>query len=234
MIPNGIEQYCEVFSGAGWVFFRKEKHKFEALNDRDSDLICFYRVLQNHLEEFCKQFKWLLSSREMFLDWNKQVEAGGLTDIQRAARYYYLQRHAFGGKVSDRYFAAAKLSYPPVNLLRLEEELSAAHLRLSGVTVENLDWSVFVDRYDNEKTLFYLDPPYFGAPFYKHNFYEIGDYQKIAEKLRSVKGKFILSINETKEIREVFRGFKIKPVAVKYSINAASQGKRSELIVSNF
>jgi len=43
---------CEVFAEAAWEFFRKEPSKYEVINDLDSDLICFYRVLQNHLEEF--------------------------------------------------------------------------------------------------------------------------------------------------------------------------------------
>ncbi len=55
---------CEVFAGAAWVFFRKEPSKYEVINDLDGDLVCFYRVLQNHLEEFLKQFKWLLASME--------------------------------------------------------------------------------------------------------------------------------------------------------------------------
>ena len=67
MIPEH-RAYCEVFAGAAWVFFRKEPSKYETINDLDSDLIVFYRVLQNHLEEFLKQFKWLLSSREWFDD----------------------------------------------------------------------------------------------------------------------------------------------------------------------
>lgn len=92
--------YCEVFAGAGWVFFRKDPSKSEVLNDLDSDLISFYRVLQNHLEEFLKQFKWLLQSREQFEDWKSQLDGRGLTDIQKAARYYYLQRLCFGGRVS--------------------------------------------------------------------------------------------------------------------------------------
>ena len=44
--------YCEVFAGAAWVFFRKPPSQYEVINDLDSDLVCFYRVLQNHLEEF--------------------------------------------------------------------------------------------------------------------------------------------------------------------------------------
>jgi len=90
MIPEHTT-YCEVFAGAGWIFFKKEPSRYEVLNDLDSDLISFYRVLQNHLEEFLKQFKFLLTSREWFEDWKSQLDGRGLTDIQKAARYYYLQ-----------------------------------------------------------------------------------------------------------------------------------------------
>ena len=101
MIPEH-KQYCEVFAGAAWILFRKEPSKYEAINDKDGDLITFYRVLQNHIEEFLRQFKWCLSSREWFEDWKDQIKSRGLTDIQRAARYYYLQRHCFGGRVRGR------------------------------------------------------------------------------------------------------------------------------------
>jgi len=118
MIPEH-ETYCEVFAGAAWVFFRKDISKYEVINDLDSDLVTFYRVLQNHLEEFLRQFKWILSSREWFEDWKRQQEAGGLTDIQRAARYYYLQRHSFAGRVRSRTFGCSPLTRPRINLLRL-------------------------------------------------------------------------------------------------------------------
>lgn len=133
MIPKH-KTYCEAFAGAGWVFFRKEPIRYEVLNDLDSNLVSFYRVLQNHLEEFLKQFKWLLSSREWFDDWKNQIETRGLTDIQKAARYYYLQRQCFGGKVKGRSFGVDPQSRPRINLVRMEEELSEVHLRLFNVT----------------------------------------------------------------------------------------------------
>jgi len=99
--------YIECFAGAAWVFFRKTPSKYEVINDRDGDLVSFYRVLQNHLEEFVKQFKWLVTSRQWWTEWNAQLETGGLTDIQRAARYYYVQRQCFGGRVRGRTFGTA-------------------------------------------------------------------------------------------------------------------------------
>ncbi|MBN2060691.1 MAG: DNA adenine methylase [Deltaproteobacteria bacterium] len=234
MIPDH-QAYCEVFAGAGWVFFRKEPSKYETINDLDSDLVCFYRVLQNHLEEFLRQFKWLLSSRKWFEDWKRQQEAGGLTDIQRAARYYYLQRHSFGGKVRGRTFGAAgPLRGPRINLLRIEEELSEVHLRLAQVSIENLPWQEFIKRYDRKQTFFYLDPPYYKAPVYRHNL-EFKDFQEMAEILAGVSGKFILSINDHPEMRKVFENFKMRQEKLKYSVLAKGPLKEAkELLVSNF
>lgn len=232
MIPEH-QAYCEVFAGAAWVFFRKEPSRYETINDLDSDLIAFYRVLQNHLEEFLRQFRWVLSSREWFEDWKRQQEAGGLTDIQRSARYYYLQRHSFAGMVKGKVFGANQMRLPRINLLRLEEELSAVHLRLARVTIENLPWQKFLIRYDRKKTFFYLDPPYHKAPYYKHNLY-LEDYKEVAQALSKVKSKFILSINDLPEIRKTFKGFKIQPVKLKYSASKGDQTEGKELLVRNF
>lgn len=233
MIPDH-RAYCEVFAGAAWVFFRKEPSKYETINDLDSDLVCFYRVLQHHLEEFLKQFKWLLSSREWFHDWKRQQAAGGLTDIQRAARYYYLQRQCFGGRVRGRSFGVTgPLARPKINLLRIEENLSEIHLRLINVQIENLPWQEFIKRYDRSQTLFYCDPPYYKAPFYEHNL-ELEDYHVLARTLVNIKGKFILSINDRKEMRRAFKRFNIKPVELKYSVSKNQLTKAKELLVSNF
>ncbi|MCL2154029.1 MAG: DNA adenine methylase [Leptospirales bacterium] len=223
--------FCEVFAGAGWVFFRKEPSKAEILNDLDSNLISFYRVLQNHLEEFLKHFKWLLQSREQFEDWKNQIEGRGLTDIQKAVRYYYLQRLCFGARVKDRTFAVSPERPRRINLLRLEEELSEVHLRLVGVVIENLQWDEFIRRYDRPETFFYLDPPYYTAPCYKHNFDKIDDFIKIADVLKNIKGSFILSLNDHPEIREVFKDFDLKPVKLRYSLSAKRPTVGSELII---
>jgi len=232
MVPEH-KAYCEVFAGAAWVFFRKEPSRYETINDLDSDLIIFYRVLQNHVEEFLRQFKWLLSSREWFEDWKRQQEAGGLTDIQRAARYYYLQRQCFGGRVRSRTFGTGPMHRPRINLLRIEEELSEIHLRLARVVIENLPWQNFTRRYDRIDTLFYIDPPYYKAPYYQHNL-ELEDYREMAEILDGIKAKFILSINDHPEMRDIFKNFRIKPVTLKYTVAKAEQKTGRELIITNY
>ncbi len=232
MIPKH-KAYCEVFAGAAWIFFRKPVSKYECINDLDSELATFYRVLQNHLEEFLKQFKWLLSSREWFEDWQGQQQAGGLTDIQRAARYYYLQRLCFGGRVRGRTFGTGSLHPPRINLLRMEEELSAVHLRLSGVTIEHLSWETFIKRYDRPETFFYCDPPYYKCPYYDHNL-ALDDFRQMAEVLSGVRGAFLLSINDHPDMRDVFQGFKIRPVGLHYTVSKGRQTAGSELLIVNY
>lgn len=231
MMPEH-RSYCEVFAGAAWVFYRKAPSKYESINDLDSDLVTFYRVLQNHLEEFLRQFKWLLSSRQWFEDWKRQQEAGGLTDIQRAARYYYLQRHSFAGRVRSKTFGTGPMRRPRINLLRMEEELSEVHLRLVGVTIENLPWQEYIKRYDRPQTFFYLDPPYWKAPYYQHNL-TLDDYREMAAILADLKGKFILSINDLPEIREIFKNFNVKPVELNYTVSKVRQTVGKELLVSS-
>lgn len=235
LIPDH-KHYAEAFAGAGWVFFRKDPSKYESLNDINGDLVSFYRVLQNHLEEFCKQFKFILSSRETFADFKGQLEAGGLTDIQRAARFYYLQRHSFGGKITSRVFGVGVEKFPPINLLRLETELSEVHLRLARVTVENLPWNNYIPRYDRAETFFYLDPPYYGTEFfYGRGLFNKEDFTRLAGLLVDLKGKFLLSLNDCPEIRETFAAFDIVSAQTKYTVGGGKKAKTvGEVLIKNY
>jgi DNA adenine methylase len=224
--------YCEVFSGAAWVLFKKEPSKYEILNDINSDLVTFYRVIKHHLEEFVRQLKWCLLSREWWDDWTRQLAAGGLTDIQRAAHYYYVQRLGFGGKVQGRTFGAGPQSHPRINLLRMEEELCACHLRLARCTIENLGYEEFLKRYDRPETCFYLDPPYWDCEsFYGKGIFTRDDFANLAKLLSSIKGSFVLSLNDTKGVREVFAEFKITPVKTRYSCSRAKNSEAKEVLI---
>lgn len=124
--------YVEPFAGGAALYFlRPVPAEVEVLNDVNGDLVNLYRVVQHHLEEFVRQFKWALSSRQVF-KWLQETRPETLTDIQRAARFYYLQQSAFGGRVDGQSYGTATTQPPGLNLLRIEESLSAAHLRLSN------------------------------------------------------------------------------------------------------
>jgi DNA adenine methylase len=83
-----------------------------------------------------------------------------MADIQRAARFYYSQHSAFGGKVQGQTYGTATTAPPGLNLLRIEDTRSMAHLRLASAYVENLSWVDRVNKYDRRHTFFFMDPPY--------------------------------------------------------------------------
>jgi DNA adenine methylase len=161
--------YVEIFAGGGSMFFLRQPTKVEVLNDINGEVINLYRVVKNHLEEFLRQFKNALASRQIY-EWSKATPPEVLTDIQRAARYLYIQKLSFGGKVTGQTFGISPSSPPRFNILRLEEDLSQAHFRLSRVCIEHLDWLTCLKKYDRDYTLHFLDPPYwqtegYGVPF---------------------------------------------------------------------
>lgn len=223
--------YVEPFCGGAALFFRKNASKVEVINDINGELINLYRVVKNHLEEFVRQFKWALSSRQVF-EWEKATPIEVLTDIQRAARFYYLQNMAFGAKIEGQTFGTATTAPVGINLLRLEENLSTAHLRLARTTIEHLGWMECIEKYDRLHTLFYLDPPYWGTQGYGVEF-GLEQYDAIACMARKIKGNMIISVNDIPEMRQVFSGLHIEAVDLKYSLgNNRHQGK--ELIIRNF
>lgn len=199
------ECYVEVFAGGAALYFmRPLAAPVEVLNDINGELLTLYRVVQNHLEEFVRQFKWALSSRQVF-EWQKMTRPETLTDIQRAARFFYLQHHAFAGKVTGQTFGTATTG-PAINLLRIEENLSAAWQRLSGTYVENLPWLECAERYDRVHTFHYMDPPYWQTEGYGVDF-PFENYEQMAQFMRRCKGKVMISLNDHPDIRRVFKGF---------------------------
>lgn len=228
------ECYVEVFcGGAALYFLRPVPAQTEVINDINGELVNLYRVVQHDLEEFVRQFKWAISSRQIF-KWHKETPLETLTDIQRAARFYYLQQHAFGGKVSGQNFGTATTG-SPINLCRIEESLSAAHLRLSGTYVEHLTWQDCMKRYDRAHTFFYCDPPYWETEGYGVDF-GFEQYQQMADFMRTCKGKVMVSINDHPAIREAFNGLHMMGLDIKYSVaNTHGQPETSkELVITNW
>ena len=227
--------YVEPFAGGASILFMREiPAKVEVLNDTNNELVNFFRVLKHHLVEFCNQFRWAVVSRKIF-DWLKDTPPETLTDIQRAARFYYLQKSCFGGRPTNRSFGTATTAPPKLNLVRLEEDMSELHTRLARVMIEHLPWRECLAKYDRPHTFFFMDPPYWQLAGYGSDF-GLEDYQALAESMRTMKGKAILTINDHKDIRRIFKGFKFDRVELKYTVggNKAGNKKAQELIYRSF
>lgn len=208
------------------------------INDLDSELITFWRVIQIHLEEFKRYYQFAVTSREIF-ELQKRTDPENLTDIQRAARYFYLQKLGFGGKTTGRTFGTSATGKSRLNLMSMDDHLLEVHWRFKQLTIEHLSAIDCIKRYDRKETLFYIDPPYYETAGYAVPFGH-QDYLELVAVLSSIKGRFILSLNDHPKVREIFADFKIKRVTLKYSAgNSRTASKtrsveRGELFIKNF
>lgn len=231
LIPEH-KTFVEPFGGGAQVLFRKNPSEVEVLNDIDGELVNFYRVCQAHHDELLKQLRFMLLSREWY-ERLRETTPDGLTDIQRAARYFFLQKSSFGGMVARQSFATHITKHPSFTPKRIPQIIQAAYERLQTVLIERLPFERVIEKYDRPETFFYLDPPYYGVNLYRFNF-SAEDFKRLAGCLAALKGKFLLSINDHPEIRKLFSNFRIEDVELYYSLQRHAGRRYSELFIRNY
>lgn len=176
MIPRDIESYIEPFGGAAWILFASDRWApLEIYNDLDGRLVNLFRCIKYHPSEFSNEYKFMVSSRELFKQYRDQQ---GLTDIQKAARFLYLIKRSFGAKGGT--FGTGKRSggAGPVSHEGILDLGARIHHRLDKVILENLHYEEVMRRYDREGAFFYCDPPYIHGYRYPH--VDKMDHEKLA------------------------------------------------------
>lgn len=226
--------YIEPFFGMGGIFFaRTRRPKSEVINDRSGELYNFFRQLQQHylpLIDYMKHHLTFRSEFERLVD----LDPMKLTEIQRAARFIYLQRTAFGGKASGQNFGVSAARPSRFDVTSLAENLELLHQRLSSVTIENLSWPDLIDRYNHEGVLFYMDPPYWDCENdYGKGLFAKSDFTDMAARLAAIEGRFVVSLNDVPQVREIFGGFTIRSVTTTYTIATGEAKKVGEVLISN-
>lgn len=226
--------YVEPFVGMGGVFLKRPAPApAEVINDISGDVVTLFRVVRRHYEPLVDEIQFLFSSRDEF-ERQKRVDPTTLTDIERAARFLYLQRLAFGGKVSGRTFGVCNDRPSRFNPAQLRADLRKLRDRLAVVTIERLPYADVIRRYDSQSTLFYLDPPYWGCEDdYGQDVFSRDDFQRLVDQLAAIAGRFVLSINATDGARDVFSRFAIEEVGTTYTVGSGAAKPVRELIITN-
>ena len=202
--------YAEVFVGMGSVFLaRDRKPKAEVINDRSGDVTNLFRIAKHHPQALVDDLRLALASRAEF------------------------QRLRYGGKPTSNSFPARGNAAKGINVARLQETLMAIQARLSTTVIENLDWPNLLARYDRPNALFYADPPYYGCEdYYGPGLFDRADHARLAEALLGLKGKWLLSINDTPEIRSLYQGrAMIEGVTTKYTLAGGAAKPITELLI---
>ena len=225
--PETFDRYIEVFGGAAWVLLYKERHtNLEVYNDLDGEMVNMLRCVKYHLSELLKEMSGFYNSREIHKNILSQKDCTGLTDIQRAARYFYRMKLSFGS--DGRSFGCNR-----AGLKNSVEKIKSVSLRLAerDVVIENKDFENLIRHYDRKTAFFYCDPPYFNTEKYYDVLFSKNDHERLRECLLNIKGKFMLSYNDCDYIRGLYENFNIESVTRN---NNLANGIYKELIITNY
>jgi len=221
----------EAFAGGLAVLLAKPRSQMEVINDANGDLITFYRCVRHHQEPLLVELEFVLNSREEFYDFRNQP---GLTDIQRAARWYYRNKNSFGGLLES--FGTGALGGGAAHGSRSArmETIRALSYRLDRACIEHLPWERCVSLYDRPSTFFFLDPPYTTGSVGVYKGWTNTDVQILRDRLALLKGKWMVTLNDAAPIRAIFAGCRIRSVDRAVGIEAKGErGRRyKELVIT--
>lgn len=237
LIPKNIGTYVEPFGGGGWVLFYKPKWAgTEVYNDLDGRLVNLFKMVKYHPEALKKEMSYLLSSRELFMQY---LNSTPVTEIQKAARFLFVISRSFGGRGAT--FGTVKTSSGGAckSQRNILGRIDAIHERLDRVLIENRDFETMLKNYDHENGFFYCDPPYSQGCGYEVTSTSDFAHERLCECLKNLKGRWLLSYDDSLKIRELYKDFQIIPVERLNGINNKQATTRKnkiykELLIANY
>lgn len=228
--------YCEPFFGGGALFFAKPKSEIEVINDINGEVVNFFKVVQKSFDELEKEIRATPHSRELFKKARVIYEYPEMfSEVQRAWAFWTLTNQGFAGMVTSWGFGNTNAK--EVSLARKREGFTKEYAdRLKMVQIEANDALKVIDRCDTKDTFFYIDPPYFNSDQGHYKGYTEKDFEKLLEKLRKIKGKFLLSSYPSAILNRYVKKYKWKTQTVKKSVAVTklTDKKKTEVMVFNY
>lgn len=210
--------YVEPFIGGGSVFFNKEESKKQIINDKDTTLYDFYILVKNKPKELEQLIHGLYNEDDFYEI--KKTKPTSKTGI--IVRMYLLKFLSYLG---------SGLSYNTTYPIRkVNKDFDFYSKKLRHTTILNKDYKTVIEKYDSENTFFYLDPPY-ELSTESISEYDNINLDELASILTRIKGLFLLSINNSKRTRTIFKSFNIKKVKTLYTLK---RREMVELLISNY
>lgn len=222
LIPN-TEIYVEPFIGGGAIYLGKEPCEKEIINDLDENLIKGWEELKKETNEDLTIY-----------DTNDLTELTKLYKSDATNGIAFLVKQLITARNTYSCVGRGKLykTHSPYITLKNKKQYEE---RLKNTTILNEDYKSVITKYDSENTFFYLDPPYNNSKkLYKHGEF---NNKELNDILINLKGMFLLSLNDSEEVRETFKNFKIIPIENISSTNLNNKGKivkRKEVLIFNY
>lgn len=200
------ECYVEVFGGSAAVLVTKEESHTEVYNDRDGDLVQFFKVLRDHEEELVEWLNKTPYARDLHEEFKQAFYSGERPDdpIERAGKFFYLRYSQYASKYRTKSgFASASQRNKARKIRNATEKLHEFSKRFRNVQIENLDYGELMNRFDSDETFFYADPPYVdeGDALYRHGKF---DHERFVDTLEEMDGKWAVSYQRLPERLEKY------------------------------
>lgn len=228
--------YVEPFGGSGAVLLNKPRSKVEIFNDKDEDVVTFFRVARERRDELAEWCRFTPFSEQLHDEWADEFFRGERPDddVEHAGKWLFLRYSQYAGKVSRK--SGFKREAPDDekgsrnarNWNNAPERIKRVAERFRGISVVNEDYQAVVERYDSSETVFYLDPPYFE----KEDLYRVAaDHPSLEQTLNEIDGYAIVSYTEIPP--GLYEGWHVVEKGVTHS--AAGNGKQAnERLLMNF
>lgn len=241
--PDDYSFYLEPFMGSCTVLIGKEKTCKEVTGDLNGFNVNFYQMVQSKPEALYWAVQDLLRDldKEKWLNIRDRLNnPQALTEVDLAAAYYIVNKACTNGIVRFNLKGKCNSSYCGQTTGRgwmSKEWLMLVHERLKDTKIIQMDYSTNTAIFDSDKTFTYLDPPYYEV-FTAYDKIRFGkeDHGRLFNTLNRMKGKWLLSLNDHPEVRELYKDYNIYPVKINWSCSqtAAGRGMKEELLISNY
>jgi DNA adenine methylase len=221
--------YVEPFVGGASIFWNKSKAKQNVLNDLDSELINGYKALKK--ASINPKDYPVIDDKDVNVrlkKLNEFVNKNHTNPNSIVLSLMYNSCNTFSSKGIGKIYKGRSLQSKVNNIEFFVKKLK------QNVILTNQDYKSILKKYDKPSTFFFLDPPYEKSKgLYKKSYI---DYVEMESILKKLKGKFLLTINDSPEIRKIFSGFNIYPIKVSSQSKGSYsfKGSRNELFITNY
>lgn len=250
--------FAEPFMGGGSVAFNLgRRYSGMVLNDANADVIQFWRSVADRPSDLANTIKSLAETRSKsdFLKFRDvfNTKSSDLTDIDRAAIFYYLNKECFNGLIrynSKGNFNVPYGKYKNFKHIKPEHLQEISTILNNNVTLSSVDYQKFIYVHlgkiikQGQKLIVYIDPPYlpisktsnftsYWKPFGVQQHEEL----KLALDFLDSNGvPFILSNSASSETKRIFNTYKFREVMASRNISCKgdTRGKISEYLITNF
>ncbi|MEH1844886.1 MAG: DNA adenine methylase [Nostoc sp.] len=245
-LPESFSEYREPFVGGGSVFIYL-RQKFPDLkiwiNDLNRELFLFWKFAQSDIAQLVKEIRYIkvkyTDGKLLFVELNS-VDVNKLSDLQRAVRFFVLNRITFSGTVESGGFSqeAFYKRFTDSSIERLEK---LENILSKNVKITNLDYSHLL-KSEGKDVFLFLDPPYFiatksklyGKDGHLHTYFE---HQRFAELLQQCYHRWLITYDNSTQILENFQWANISEWELQYGMNNYKQSgaaKGKELFITNY